>query len=121
MLGAALLVAGLAEMIHVSAAVGAFLVGIGISGPADHRAESLLAPVRDLFAAVFFVFFGLVTDPSVLPGVIIPVRSARGEFSIIIAGLGIAAGGSSRQSAIAAGHVLLTATLGQIMALAVNR
>lgn len=155
-LGAALLVAGLAEMIHVSAAVGAFLVGIGISGPAAHRAESLLAPVRDLFAAVFFVFFGLSTDPSVLPAVIGPVvvlvvattatkwlvawiggaragigsrsrwraatlLSARGEFSIIIAGLGIAAGGSSRLSAIAAGYVLLTATLGPIMALAVDR
>ncbi len=155
-LGAALLVAGLAEMIHVSAAVGAFLVGIGISGPAAHRAESLLAPVRDLFAAVFFVFFGLSTDPSILPAVIGPVvalavvttftkwlvawiggaragigprsrwraatlLSARGEFSIIIAGLGIAAGGSSRLSAIAAGYVLLTATLGPIMALAADR
>lgn len=155
-LGAALLVAGAAEMIHVSAAVGAFLVGIGISGPAAHRAEALLAPLRDLFAAVFFVFFGLSTDPSVLPAVIVPVvalavvtiatkglvawvggarvgigpRSrwraaavlgARGEFSIIIAGLGIAAGGSSRLSAIAAGYVLLTATLGPILALAVDR
>lgn len=155
-LGVALLVAGAAEMIHVSAAVGAFLVGIGISGPAAHRAESLLAPIRDLFAAVFFVFFGLSTDPSILPAVLGPVialtvvtiitkwlvgwfggaragigarsrmraaavLSARGEFSIIIAGLGLTAGAPPRLSAIAAGYVLLTATLGPIMALAVDR
>lgn len=155
-MGGALLVAGAAELLHVSAAVGAFLVGIGISGHAAHRAEALLAPLRDLFAAVFFVFFGLSTDPSVLPAVVVPVvaltvvtiatkgvvawvggartgigprgrwraaavLSARGEFSIIIAGLGIAAGGSARLSAIAAGYVLLTATLGPIMALAVDR
>ena len=150
-LGVALLVASAAEMIHVSAAVGAFLVGIGISGPAAHRAGSLLAPLRDLFAAVFFVFFGLSTDPSVLPAVVVPVvvlavvtiaakwavawiggvregvgipgrrraatlLSARGEFSIIIAGLGLTAGAPPRLSAIAAGYVLLTATLGPLTA-----
>ena len=150
-LGVALLVASAAEMIHVSAAVGAFLVGIGISGPAAHRAGSLLAPLRDLFAAVFFVFFGLSTDPSVLPAVLGPVvvlavvtiaakwvvawiggaregigvpgrqraatlLGARGEFSIIIAGLGLTAGAPPRLSAIAAGYVLLTATLGPLTA-----
>lgn len=155
-LGATMLVAGAAELIHVSAAVGAFLVGIGISGPAAHRAETLLAPVRDLFAAVFFVFFGLSTDPSVLPAVAGPVLAlavvtiatkalvawvggaragigtrgrwraaaalgARGEFSIIIAGLGITAGGSSRLSAIATGYVLVTATVGPILALVADR
>ncbi|HEX2030238.1 MAG TPA: cation:proton antiporter, partial [Actinomycetota bacterium] len=57
-LGAALLVAGIAEELQVSAAVGAFLVGIGLSGPAADRARSLLGPLRDLFGAVFFVFFG---------------------------------------------------------------
>jgi CPA2 family monovalent cation:H+ antiporter-2 len=155
-LGVTLLAAGLAEWVHVSAAVGAFLVGIGISGPAAHRAETLLAPLRDLFAAVFFVFFGLSTDPSVLPAVVGPVVAltvvtgvtkgivawvggarerigargrrraaaallARGEFSIVIAGLGVAAGGSGRLSAIAAGYVLLTATIGPIAARVADR
>ncbi|HEX9889677.1 MAG TPA: cation:proton antiporter [Nitriliruptorales bacterium] len=155
-LGVTLLAAGLAEWVHVSAAVGAFLVGIGISGPAAHRAEMLLTPLRDLFAAVFFVFFGLSTDPSALPAVIGPVLvltvvtaatkwvvawvggarerigskgrwraaaalTARGEFSIVIAGLGVTAGGSARLSAIAAGYVLLTATLGPIAALVSDR
>jgi monovalent cation:H+ antiporter-2, CPA2 family len=52
--GLALLVAGIAEQLNVSAAVGAFLVGIALSDPIAHTARQLLAPLRDLFAAVFF-------------------------------------------------------------------
>ncbi|MDX3105306.1 cation:proton antiporter [Nonomuraea angiospora] len=66
--GLALLVAGLAQQLNVSAAVGAFLVGIALSGELAEDAQALLAPLRDLFAAVFFVFFGLQTDPAkILP------------------------------------------------------
>lgn len=71
-LGLTILVAGAAERVSVSAAVGAFLVGIAISGPVAHRATALLSPLRDLFAAVFFVFFGLSTDPSDIIPVIGP-------------------------------------------------
>ncbi|MBT2212212.1 cation:proton antiporter [Actinomadura sp. NEAU-AAG7] len=69
-LGLTLLVAGIAQHLQVSAAVGAFLVGIALSGPLAHTAQKLLAPLRDLFAAVFFVFFGLHTDPADLPPVL---------------------------------------------------
>ncbi|MEU9844658.1 cation:proton antiporter [Actinomadura sp. NPDC048032] len=69
-LGLTLLVAGVAQQLQVSAAVGAFLVGIALSGPLAHTARELLAPLRDLFAAVFFVFFGLHTDPGQLPPVL---------------------------------------------------
>ncbi|WP_327088803.1 cation:proton antiporter [Nonomuraea sp. NBC_01738] len=65
-LGLALLVAGIAQQLQVSAAVGAFLVGIALSGELAHEARALLSPLRDLFAAVFFVFFGLQTDPTKL-------------------------------------------------------
>ncbi|MFD9941070.1 cation:proton antiporter [Nonomuraea sp. NPDC059023] len=65
-IGLALLVAGIATKLQVSAAVGAFLVGIALSGELAHEARTLLAPVRDLFAAVFFVFFGLQTDPAAI-------------------------------------------------------
>ncbi|MEV4460486.1 cation:proton antiporter [Microbispora sp. NPDC004025] len=66
--GLALLVAGLAQQLQVSAAVGAFLVGIALSGELAEDAQALLAPLRDLFAAIFFVFFGLQTDPTkILP------------------------------------------------------
>ena len=150
-LGITLLVAGAAEQIHVSAAVGAFLVGIGVSGEAAHRARGLLTPLRDLFAAVFFVFFGLSIDPTDLPGVVwivlalaivtgatkfltawiaarwagISTRGrrragaallARGEFSIVIAGLGVSAGVGGNIGAVAAGYILIMATFGPVVA-----
>nr|WP_269204985.1 cation:proton antiporter [Motilibacter aurantiacus] len=69
--GLALLVAGAAEQVHVSAAVGAFLLGIALSGEVAELARPLLEPLRDLFAAVFFVFFGLTTDPAQLPDAVL--------------------------------------------------
>ncbi|MFX0593143.1 cation:proton antiporter [Melissospora conviva] len=71
-LGATLLVSGIAAKLQVSAAVGAFLVGIAISGQVAHKATELLTPLRDLFAAVFFLFFGLSTNPRDIPPVLIP-------------------------------------------------
>jgi CPA2 family monovalent cation:H+ antiporter-2 len=65
-LGLTLLVAGLADQLKVSAAVGAFLVGIALSGSVAETAVEVLAPLRDLFAAVFFVTFGLRTAPGTL-------------------------------------------------------
>ncbi|HEY9525148.1 MAG TPA: cation:proton antiporter [Thermopolyspora sp.] len=64
--GLALLVAGVAQELQVSSAVGAFLVGIALSGELAEDARALLMPLRDLFAAVFFVFFGLQTDPAAI-------------------------------------------------------
>ncbi|ADD42326.1 cation:proton antiporter [Stackebrandtia nassauensis] len=69
-LGLVLLIAGLAEHVHVSAAVGAFLVGITLSGELAHSARELIAPLKDVFAAIFFVAFGLQTDPETLPPVL---------------------------------------------------
>lgn len=72
LIGLALLVAGVAEAAKVSAAVGAFLLGIALSSDLTDRIHALLAPLRDLFAAVFFVFFGLSTDPRELPSALLP-------------------------------------------------
>jgi CPA2 family monovalent cation:H+ antiporter-2 len=66
-LGLVLVVAGVAQRLQVSAAVGAFLVGIALSGPVVGQAHRLLSPLRDLFAALFFLFFGLQIDPATLP------------------------------------------------------
>ncbi len=71
-LGLAMLVAGLAAQVQVSSAVGAFLVGIALSGQVAQNAEKLLRPLRDLFAAIFFVFFGFTTNPADIPSVILP-------------------------------------------------
>lgn len=149
--GLTLLVAGLAEGANISAAVGAFLVGIALSGEAVEKAHSLLSPLRDLFAAVFFIFFGLSTDPREIPGVLLIAvglgvvtaatklitgwyaaqragvgRSgrlraglaliARGEFSIVIAGLAVGVAGADELPALATAYVLLMAITGPLAA-----
>ena len=150
-LGLTLVVAGVAERLQVSAAVGAFLVGIALSGQAAEAAQALLTPLRDLFAAVFFVFFGLQTDPRSIPPVALAavalalvtaatkvatgwwaarragvgVRGrwragtslvARGEFSIVIAGLAVAAGREPTLGPLATAYVLILAVLGPLAA-----
>lgn len=147
--GLTLLVAGIAQELQVSAAVGAFLVGIALSGEVAEGARNLLSPLRDLFAAVFFVFFGLSTDPSAIPPVIVPAvllalvttatkigtgwyaarragvgsagrwraggtLVARGEFSIVIAGL--ATGVEPRIGPLATAYVLLLVIIGPLSA-----
>jgi CPA2 family monovalent cation:H+ antiporter-2 len=66
-LGVGALVAGVGAVVGVSEAVSAFLVGAAF-GRTRHvgRIERLVAPSRDLFAALFFVAIGLRTDPRVL-------------------------------------------------------
>jgi CPA2 family monovalent cation:H+ antiporter-2 len=148
--GLILLVAGLAQRLQVSAAIGAFLIGIALSEPIAERTHNLLAPLRDLFAAIFFLFFGLQIDPASLPPVLLlalllgaitaltkiltgwlaarrlkasPLEAmragaalvARGEFSIVIAGLGVSAGVESQMGALSAAYVLLLAILGPIL------
>jgi CPA2 family monovalent cation:H+ antiporter-2 len=70
--GLTLLVGGLAEQGRVSAAIGAFLVGLALSGPVQHRAGTLIGPLRDLFAATFFLFFSFQLRPSRLLDAAIP-------------------------------------------------
>ena len=63
-LGLTLILAAIAEELHASAAVGAVLVGLTLTGPVADRARSVLTPLRDLFAAIFFVAIGLTIDPA---------------------------------------------------------
>jgi monovalent cation:H+ antiporter-2, CPA2 family len=150
-LGLAILVAGIAELVEISAAVGALLIGIVLSGPAAHGARQVLTPLRDLFAALFFVFIGLRVNPATLPaslaialalgaiGIatkmasgwvgggwtgmdrVARVRAAtalipRGEFSLAIAALGVAAGLTTRLQAVTVAYVMVLAILGPVIA-----
>jgi monovalent cation:H+ antiporter-2, CPA2 family len=113
------------------------------------QTHRLLAPLRDLFAATFFFFFGLQINPATLPPALLSaillggistvtkvltgywaarrigldrkerLRAgmalvARGEFSIVIAGLGT--GLEPQLGPISAAYVLLLAVLGPILA-----
>nr|WP_275585426.1 cation:proton antiporter [Blastococcus saxobsidens] len=149
LIGLTLLVAGAAQAMGASAAVGAFLVGLALPASFAERARAILGPLRDLFAATFFVAFGLATDPGailpVLPaalalaavttvtkiatgwfaarrdGVAVPGRLragtalvARGEFSIVIAGLAVTAG-LPAVGPVATGYVLVLAVTGPVL------
>jgi CPA2 family monovalent cation:H+ antiporter-2 len=122
----------LAERAGYSVALGAFLAGslVAESGEAEHLA-GLVAPLRDLFAAVFFVSVGMIIDPqlivanwhalALLVGVLMVGKTVGvtlgallagtpaplavqtglslaqiGEFSFIIAGVGIETGAADR-------------------------
>jgi CPA2 family monovalent cation:H+ antiporter-2 len=155
LLGVSLMLGALADRLGVSAAVAAFLIGLTLSGEAAERAARLLHPLRDLFAAAFFLFFGMQVDPAALGPVawaavtLGAVTSAtkvatgwwaaqrdgvgtwgrrragalliaRGEFSIIIAGLAISAGIDPRLGTLAAAYVMATAIAGPLAVRAVE-
>ena len=55
----------LAQMVGYSVALGAFIAGSLVAESGEERiVERLVEPVRDMFAAVFFVSVGLMLDPS---------------------------------------------------------
>jgi CPA2 family monovalent cation:H+ antiporter-2 len=150
--GAAVAAGGLAGLVDFSPPVAAFLVGLLLTGEIAEVARRRLDPLRELLAAIFFVYFGLNTDLSEIPSMLIPaiilailtigtkfltgwiaartvttstisrlragaLLSARGEFSVIIAGL--AATSTLLPSdfqALVAGYILITATAGPILA-----
>jgi CPA2 family monovalent cation:H+ antiporter-2 len=118
----------LAAQFHYSAALGAFVMGSILAETSEvRRIEHLVAPVRDVFAAVFFVSTGMLLNPrditahwllvavitvlTVVGKIASTALGARitgqslgtslragfsmaqiGEFSFIIAGLGISMG-----------------------------
>jgi monovalent cation:H+ antiporter-2, CPA2 family len=141
--GAALAASGLATLIGFSGAVAAFLVGLLLTGDLAVVARVRLAPLRDLFASIFFLFFGLGTDPRDVVPVLIPalilallgiaskvltawwsvrdVREprkvqraatllvARGEFSIVIAGIAGSLAFGDELQAMTITYVIFTA------------
>jgi CPA2 family monovalent cation:H+ antiporter-2 len=121
-------IAYLALMFNYSVALGAFLAGSLVAESGEERTiEALVRPLRDMFAAIFFVSVGMLIDPRlivehwvavavftllVIAGKIVFVSAGAflagygtrtsvqtgmslaqiGEFSFIIAGIGLASG-----------------------------
>jgi CPA2 family monovalent cation:H+ antiporter-2 len=141
------LLAGAALAAGLSEAIGAFLAGLALAGTAHRaRAEQLFAPLQGLFAAIFFLGFGLQIDiasaarlwPAVLLLVVAGVATKllagwwaghaaglsrrgalslgfmlvpRGEFSIVLGGIALAAGLDDVASTLAL-FVLVLSVLG---------
>nr|WP_239072160.1 cation:proton antiporter [Streptomyces bauhiniae] len=92
-LGAAVLVAGVSELLGVADAIGAFMVGLILAGTSSGpRIRKLVHPLRDAFAAIFFFAFGLALDPARLASVAGPVAAAAALTIVmnVIAGLLVA-------------------------------
>jgi CPA2 family monovalent cation:H+ antiporter-2 len=109
--GTVLLVAGIAERLQVSSAIGAFLVGIAVSGPLAEQSHRLLAPLRDLFAALFFFFFGLQIDPRSLRSMLwlaIVLGLITAATKILTGYLSVVVTGHDRHTGIRAGSVLIS-------------
>ncbi|MEY4714258.1 MAG: hypothetical protein RIQ37_588 [Actinomycetota bacterium] len=79
--GAALLAAGLADLVGFSGVVAAFLIGLLLTGEVAETARARLSPIRDIFAAIFFLFFGITTNPADVPAVL--------PAAILLAAVGI--------------------------------
>lgn len=62
-LGLALLAGGVAGIFGFSPVVAAFFVGLLITGEMAELVRARISALRDVFAAVFFVFFGIQTHP----------------------------------------------------------
>ena len=85
--GSALLAAGVADIAGFSGAVAAFLVGLLLTGEVANTVRGRLGSLRDLFAAIFFLFFGLSTNFSdlveVFPAVaVLVVFGVAGKFAV---------------------------------------
>ncbi|WP_430780067.1 cation:proton antiporter [Actinoplanes sp. G11-F43] len=152
MVGLTVLVAGISAEVGVSDAIGALMIGLVIARTSvKERVERLVLPLRDVFAAVFFVAFGMSIDVGAIGAVVVPVLIAvgitvltnvsaglitarlfglnqrgaanvgltvlgRGEFSLILATLALAAGLDERIGPFVALYVLILAVLSPILA-----
>ncbi|MBO1740388.1 cation:proton antiporter [Leifsonia sp. TF02-11] len=101
--GLAVLFAGIGEILGVTDAIGAFLIGLVLGATKfRNKIEHIAIPLRDVFAAFFFLNFGLELDPAKFPSVLGPVLIAvamtivlnilAGQFVAWINGFGPQAG-----------------------------
>ena len=109
-LGICFFVSYLAYRFKFSLALGAFLVGlVAASSGVKHRLESLAAPLKSMFSAVFFVSIGLLVDPSAigrhLPEILVvsAVIVAGKAFNISMASIAV---GESVRTAVQNGLIL---------------
>ena len=75
--GLAVTFGGIGELLGVTDAIGAFLIGL-VLGATRYRSkiENLSLPMRDVFGAFFFLNFGLSLNISQFPTVFLPVAGA---------------------------------------------
>lgn len=126
-LGLCLLLVVLAAYFDYSVALGAFIMGsILAESTESHRIEELIRPLRDVFAAVFFVSVGMLIDPKVMiqhSGEILLIASALIAGKITFVTLGALITGQTLRTSVQVGFGLaqigefsfIIAGLGQVL------
>lgn len=109
-LGLCLLLVTLSAHFHYSIALGAFVMGaiLGDSAVAS-RIEELIRPIRDVFAAIFFVSIGMLLKPSDVWAhreIILLITGLTIIGKILSTAFGVWVTGGSRKTAIQAGMSL---------------
>jgi CPA2 family monovalent cation:H+ antiporter-2 len=99
MLGVTFGICFIAFEVGISVAAGAFFAGVLIAESKEHSVKVLGTPIRDMFAALFFVSVGALMDITLLPVFIVPalvlvaVSISAKFFTVLLAsrsqGLGI--------------------------------
>ena len=109
-IGLCLMMVIIATKVGFSPALGAFVMGSLLAETREgRRVEHLLVPVRDLFAAVFFVSVGMLIDPKVLSEyfwviLLITIITTIGKFLSV--SLGALVSGRSLKNSVQAGMSL---------------
>ncbi|WGD37997.1 cation:proton antiporter [Lysinibacter sp. HNR] len=76
-IGLAFAFGGIGEILGVTDAIGAFLIGLVVGATKYHvKVEQITIPLRDIFGAFFFVNFGLTLNPTTFGAVLVPVLVA---------------------------------------------
>lgn len=121
--GLAVMFGGIGDLIGVTDAIGAFLIGLAIGATRFRtRIEEFTTPLRDVFGAFFFLNFGLALDTSTFGQVLLPVGIAvamtlvlnaiAGQIVARINGFGTQAGINTAVILVSRGEfVLILATL----------
>ena len=79
-LGLCFLMVVFATAVGFSSALGAFVMGSILAETIEaEKIERLVKPVKDLFAAIFFVSVGMMVDPGMIAQYIWPIVSIRGS------------------------------------------
>lgn len=100
----------LATQLGFSSALGAFIMGSLIAeAPNAEKIEHLVAPIKDLFGAVFFVSVGMMVDPAILleqalPIFVLVVATIIGK--LIFSTGGVLASGQSLNTSVHCGFSL---------------
>jgi CPA2 family monovalent cation:H+ antiporter-2 len=109
-IGLCLMMVMIATKVGFSPALGAFVMGSLLAETSEgQRIEKVLHPVRDLFAAVFFVSVGMLINPPLLlehSGAIVVITLAVLLGKIISVSLGALVSGQSLKNSVQAGFSL---------------